>query len=157
MPRQHIKDFLDKHGIRYVTIIHSRAYTAQELAHSVHIPGREFAKCVVVTGSDGKKYLAVLSANHRIDLKKLAAALNLTSVGITPEEEFASLFTGCELGAMPPFGSVFGIQIIVDSQLTSNEFIAFNACTHSEVIKMNYSDFERLEKPIIADFAEPIH
>jgi Ala-tRNA(Pro) deacylase len=154
MPKQKLKEFLDSHNVRYVTIIHSRAYTAQELAHSVHIPGREFAKSVVVVGSDDQKYLAVLPADHKVNFKKFATALNLDNAILATEEMFVSLFPGCELGAMPPFGSMYNIQTVVDTSLSNNEFIAFNACSHSEVIKMNYHDFESLEKPIIADISD---
>ncbi|GAB4181802.1 MAG: YbaK/EbsC family protein [Calditrichia bacterium] len=157
MPRQKLKDFLDANGVRFVTIIHSRAYTAQELAHSVHIPGHEFAKSVVVVGSDDNKYLAVLPADHKVNFEKFARALNLASASLATEEMFASLFPGCELGAMPPFGSIYKVQTVVDSALKDNEYIAFNACSHSEVIKLNYKDYESLEKPIIADISEHLH
>lgn len=154
MPKQKLKEFLDSHEIRYVTIIHSRAYTAQELAHSVHVPGYEFAKSVVIVGNNNQKYLAVLPADKKVNFEKFSRALGLQNAALEKEEVFSSLFSDCEVGAMPPFGSLYNIQTVVDQSLTTNTYIAFNACSHSEVVKMNYEDFEALEKPIIADFAE---
>jgi Ala-tRNA(Pro) deacylase len=125
MPAKKLKDFLDSEKVKYVTIGHSVAYTAQEIAASAHIPGQDLAKTVVVK-LDGEMVLAVLPATARVDL---------------------GIFPGCELGAMPPFGNLYGLEVFVAQRLTEDEQIAFNAGTHTELIQLSYADFERLARP----------
>jgi Ala-tRNA(Pro) deacylase len=154
MPVQQLKEFLDNHGVRYVSISHSRAYTAQEVAASAHVAGREFAKVVVVK-VDGRLALAVCPATERVDLERLGRALGATDLALATEGEFLEFFTGCELGAMPPFGHLYGLETFASRQLARDERIAFNAGTHTEVLQMAYADFARLERPTVIDFGTP--
>ncbi len=146
MPMQQLKEFLDKEGVRYVTIQHSRAYTAQEVAASAHIRGKEMAKTVMVK-LDGKMAMVVLPASMRVSPNALRVASGATNVELASEAEFKGLFPNCEPGAMPPFGHLFGMDVYVTESLTADEEIAFNAGTHTECIRLAYQDFERLEKP----------
>jgi Ala-tRNA(Pro) deacylase len=154
MPIAKLKEFLDKHKVKYVTIRHSTAYTAQEIAASAHVKGRNLAKSVVVR-ADGEMALAVLPAKFRVDLQRLSQALGGKTVSLAEEEEFVARFPGCETGAMPPFGNLYGVAVYVDKTLTRDEEIAFNACSHTELIQIAYKDFERLVKPKIAEFSAP--
>jgi Ala-tRNA(Pro) deacylase len=147
-----LKSYLDQHGIRYTTIIHSRAYTAQELAQIMHVPGRELAKTVVIK-VDGKPGLAVLPASHHIDFTKLKHALGANEVEKVDEREFEGYFPDCELGAMPPFGNLFDLPVFVSRDLRDDEEIVFNAGTHMDAIRMLYSDFERLVQPVVSEFS----
>ena len=151
MPVSKLKEFLDKEKIKYVSIIHSPAYTAQEVAASAHVTGRELAKIVIVE-LDGQKAMAVLPANRKIVLQDLRELTDADQVKLVPEDEFAKLFPGCEVGAMPPFGNLYGMEVYVAGSLADNEEIAFNAGSHTEVIKLAYSDFERLVKPKVLNF-----
>lgn len=148
MPSAKLKEYLDSENIKYVSIIHSRAYTAQETAESAHIPGKEIAKTVMVK-LDGELAMAVLPASERIDFELLRGAANVSNADLADENEFNSLFPESEVGAMPPFGNIYGMDVYVEESLTEDREISFNAGSHSELIKLSYSDFERLVKPKI--------
>ena len=145
-------DYLDRERIRYTVISHSPAFTAQEIAAASHISGREIAKTVILQ-IDGELTMAVLPASHRIDLEHLAEAAGAVRAELVPETEFRERFAGCETGAMPPFGNLYGLPVYVSDELTEDEFIAFNAGTHTELIQMRYRDFERLASPRVLAFA----
>ncbi|MCL5096227.1 MAG: YbaK/EbsC family protein [Candidatus Omnitrophica bacterium] len=151
MPVKKLKEFLDSQHIKYVSIQHSPAYTAQEVAQSTHIPGHSLAKTVVIK-IGGKMALAVLPANQKIMLVDLRRVLQSDEIGFAAEEEFKSRFPDCEIGAMPPFGNLYGMEVYVARSLTSEEEISFNAGTHTEVIKVAYGDFERLAHPKVISF-----
>jgi Ala-tRNA(Pro) deacylase len=151
MPATKLKRFLDSRGIKYVTIRHSPAYTAPEVAASAHIAGRDFAKTVIVK-IDGAPAMIVLPANRRVVLSDLREMLAIDDVKLATEDEFRDLFPDCELGAMPPFGPLYRLPVYVAQSLADEDEIAFNAGTHSEVIKMAYSDFDHLVKPVVLDF-----
>ncbi len=156
MPVAKLKEFLDQNRVKYVSLRHSTAYTAQEIAASAHVKGRTMAKSVVVK-LGGKLALAVLPAKYHVSLEKLKAASGASSAELATEEEFIKAFPGCETGAMPPFGNLFGLAVYVDETLSRDEEIAFNAGSHTELIQMAYADFARLVVPKVARFAELTH
>jgi len=143
-----LKAFLDQEDIKYISINHSTAFTAQEIAHLAHIPGNEMAKTVIVK-TDGKLAMVVLPAPAHIDLDLLKSATGASKVNLATELEFMPEFSDCEIGAMPPFGNIYDMDVYVEKSLTKDKMIAFNACTHNELIKMAYADFERLVKPMV--------
>lgn len=151
MPLNTLKGFLDENRIPYVSIKHSTAYTAQAIAASAHIKGRNLAKTVIVK-LDGKMAMAVLPAKYQVDLQQLKKAAKSKSVGLAGEQEFVEKFPDCEAGAMPPFGNLYDMKVYVDESLREDEEIAFNACSHSELIKLKFQDFESLVKPKILQF-----
>jgi Ala-tRNA(Pro) deacylase len=151
MPVQKLKEFLDSNGVRYTTISHSIAFTAQEIAAQTHIHGKELAKTVILKTGD-KMFMAVLPASYRIDLNLLSQAA-ASPIELAVENEFQSKFPNCEPGAMPPFGNLYDMNVFVDESLTEDEEIAFNAGTHKELVRLAYKDFERLAKPTKANFA----
>ena len=146
MPVQQLKEFLDREKVKYVTIYHSPAFTAQEIAASAHIPGKELAKTVMVK-VDGKMAMAVLPASYRVDLDRLAQSLGAQRVELASEKEFKDMFPACEVGAMPPFGNLYGMETYVADSLAEDEEIAFNAGSHTELVRMRYDDFARLAQP----------
>jgi len=152
MPIQKLKKFLDDNRIKYVSIKHSLAYTAQEIAASTHISGRNMAKTVIVK-LDGKMAMAVLPAPCRVDTKLLKKETGAKKVEIATEQEFTNLFPECDVGAMPPFGNLYNMDVYVDRKLIEDEEIAFNAGSHTELIKMAYKDFERLVKPKVVSLS----
>ena len=151
MPVKKLKEFLDKEKIKYVSVIHSPAYTAQEVAASAHITGKELAKTVIVH-LDGEAAMAVLPANRKIILQDLREVTGADQVKFVPEDEFKKQFPDCETGAMPPFGNLYGMEVYAAASLADNEQIAFNAGSHTEVIKLAYKDFERLVRPKVVSF-----
>src|ERR1035438_213976 len=127
-----VKAFLDGHEVKYVVMTHSKAYTAQGIAAVAHISGKFLAKTVIVK-LDGALAMAVLPASYHAELAS--------------EREFKQHFPDCETGAMPPFGNLYGIPVYVDETLTEDDEIAFNAGSHYELIRMAYTDFDRLVRP----------
>jgi len=146
MPTQKLQDYLDQHEIQYVTISHSPAYTAQRIAELTRIPGKELAKTVIVK-IDDKFAMAVLPASRRVNLRHMQEAIGADEVSLSSEDEFRELFPDCELGAMPPFGNLYDMGVYVAEQLTEDDEIAFNSGTHSELVKMSYTDFANLVTP----------
>ena len=151
MPVKKLKEFLDQEKIKYVSIVHSTAYTAQEVAASAHITGKELAKTVIVK-LDGQMAMAILPANRKIVLQDLREATGSDQVKFASEEEFQARFPGCETGAMPPFGNLYGMEVFVAEALTQNDEISFNAGSHTEVMKLAFKDFMRLVKPKVVSF-----
>ena len=146
MPATRLKEFLDQQHIKYVTIRHSRAFTAQETAETAHISGKELAKTVMVK-LDGKMAMAVLPADEQVDLELLKSSAHARSATLASEAEFTKLFPQCEVGAMPPFGNLYNQDVYVEESLTADETIAFNAGSHAELIQLHYSDYAKLVKP----------
>jgi len=147
-----LKGFLDENQIPYTVLTHATAHTAQGAAATMQISGKELAKTVVLwTGEE--MILAVLPAPNHVRFEKLAAEVG-KSVRLATEQEFSSLFPDCELGAMPPFGSLYNLAVYVDESLAADEAIVFNAGTHRDAIRMRYDDFVRLAKPRVCLFAK---
>jgi Ala-tRNA(Pro) deacylase len=153
MPAKKLKDFLDKHKIKYVSIHHSTAYAASEVAASAHVKGKNLAKTVIVK-LDGKLAMAVLPSKFHVNLERLRTASQSGTIELAAEGEFAREFPGCDEGAMPPFGNLYGMAVYVDSSLAEDKEIAFNACTHTELIQLAYSDFAALAKPTVTSFRD---
>ena len=154
MPVEKLKSYLDENKIKYVTIKHSSAYTAQEIAALAHIPGKDLAKTVIIK-INGKMAMAVLPASYKVSFDELKETLGMTEVRLAYEQEFIDKFPDCEVGAMPPFGNIYGMEVYVADSLAEDEEIAFNACSHTELIKMKFTDFERLVKPKRIRFSVP--
>jgi Ala-tRNA(Pro) deacylase len=148
MPVERLKEYLDKEDVRYVTIKHSKAYKAQEIAAIAHIPNQEIAKAVMLK-IDGEMAMMVVPASSRVDLERLKEVVRSENVELAPEGEFKNEFPDCEVGAMPPFGNLYGMKVLVSQALTEDDEIAFNAGSHTELIRLAYQDFERLVQPIL--------
>jgi Ala-tRNA(Pro) deacylase len=153
MPVKKLREMLENRHIPYKSIIHPQTFTAQKTAQSTHTKGRELAKTVVVR-MDGRLCMVVLPAHHRVDLDHLKEATGTEAIALVPEREFSMLFPECEIGAMPPFGNLYGMDVMVEHELAQDEEIAFNAGTHTEVIRMAYKDYETLVHPSVGDFCD---
>lgn len=150
-----VRTYLDENDVRYEHSSHDPAYTAQEVAEAEHVPGREVAKCVILT--DGEAFvMAVLPATRKVQLDAIRHAAGNEDLRLATESEFEGVFPGCEVGAMAPFGNLYDVPVFVDQSLREDESITFNAGTHSDAITMAYGDFERLVQPVVADYSEPI-
>ena len=147
MPVERLKEYLNKENVRYVTIQHSKAYTAYEIAESAHIPKQELAKTVMLD-VDGEMAMMIIPASARVDLERLKEVIGSEDVELAPEGKFKDEFPDCEVGAMPPFGNLYGMKVFVSQALSEDDEIAFNAGSHTELIRLAYQDFERLVRPI---------
>ncbi|MGD2252425.1 MAG: YbaK/EbsC family protein [Anaerolineales bacterium] len=152
MPVSKVKEYLESQGVEYKTIQHEEVYTAQEVAASAHIPGKQLAKTVMVKLDKGMA-MAVLPASHRIDFKGLKKATGAKKVKLATEAEFKDLFPDCDVGAMPPFGNLYDMPVYVAESLAEEIVIAFCAGSHTELIQLSYSDFANLAKPKVAKFS----
>ncbi len=150
LPR--LRELLEVEGAAYTHHEHPAAYTAREVASIEHVPERRVAKTVVYSGDEGYG-MAVLPADYVIDLQELRAALGLRRVRLATEKELADLFEDCELGAMPPFGNLYGMPTFLDSSLAGERRIAFNAGTHRDVVYLDMADYRRLARPTVVRFA----
>jgi Ala-tRNA(Pro) deacylase len=148
MATQSVKEFLDKNHINYSIISHTPAYTAPEVAANSHISGKFFAKVVIVK-IDGKFAMVVEPAHQKVNLNSLKEMIGSKKLELASEYEFKDQFPDCELGAMPPFGNLYDMDVYVAETLTRDKDIAFNAGNHTELIKMSYKDFEKIVHPHI--------
>ncbi len=148
-------DFLNQSKVRYDVLHHPEAFTAQELAAIEHVKGRSHAKVVMIRAGN-EEFMAVLPADHRVDLAKLDKVTGQRTA-LATEAEFKALFPDCAVGTMPPFGHLYGVATYVDTSLTDADHIVFEAGTHSDAVKMGYADYARLAKPTVADFAVKLH
>ncbi len=149
-----VRAFLDQSGRTFEVLEHPATYTALGMAHAVHVSGHETAKSVILK-ADGRHVLAVLPASRHVDLEKARTALQADTLELADEADFARLFPDCERGALPPFGSRYGLTTMVDEALTRDEHIVFEGNTLNEAIRMAYRDYAELEQPRVADFSRP--
>ncbi len=152
MVPQKILDYLDQNDCPYDVHRHARAVSAQRLAHALHVTGYKLAKTVVCEAG-GQVYLAVLPALELVDPERLAEILGARRARLLEEHEFADLFPDCETGAEPPFGKLFGLQVVMDESLRDEDHLFVRAGSHEEVVEMRSDDFERLEQPVVGAFA----
>ncbi len=153
MPLSRLRHYLDENGVKYVVIAHSPAFTAQGITAQVHIPGKEFAKTLIVK-LDGELAMAVLPASVDLDLALLKNVLQAEAVALASEDEFKDLFPDCDTGAMPPFGNLYGMRVFAEETLSLDKEIVFNACSHRELIRMGWQDFEKLARPRLMRLAK---
>lgn len=147
-----IGHYLREHHVSYAVIHHPIAYSAMREAAAAHVPGREWAKAVVCM-ADGRPTLAVVPADHVVDSARLRDLVGADQMRLATEDEIGLLFEGCELGAVPPLGPLYGQPVFVDASMTANDEIAFSAGSHRSAIRMRYREFESLVHPTVGRFA----
>ncbi len=152
MPLAKLRAFLDSNRVNYQLISHPTAYTAQGTAATSHIGGDELAKAVIVK-LDEAFAMAVLPASRRIDLTTLQTSVHAKSIRLATELEFKDLFPDCETGAMPPFGNLYGMAVFAEESLAGRAEIAFNAGSHTELMRLAYADYARLVQPTVLKFS----
>lgn len=145
--------YLNLTGVQYQVISHVPAFSAHSVALASHVADNELAKTLLIR-ADEQYWMAVLRADYHINQKSLKHALEAKHVGLATEEELSVFFPDCEVGAMPPFGKLYALPVILDKALAVDEYLVFNACTHSQSVKMRFADYVKLVRPIVADIAE---
>ncbi|MBD3242288.1 MAG: deacylase [Chitinivibrionales bacterium] len=146
-----LKELLDRQGVRYRTVSHSQAFTAQQIAASAHISGWRLAKVVMVK-VDGRMVMTVLPAAELVDVRRVAEIMGGERAELAHEDEYVGLFDDCEPGAEPPFGNLYGLPVLSAASLGDYPEICFNAGTHRELVQMGYQDYEKLVQPTVASF-----
>ena len=150
--KDRLEQYLRDNGVPYQVQHHARVFTAQEVAAVEHIPGDQLAK-VVMAVADDKPVMLALPAPYRVDTSKAAEVVGARQLRLADEREFDSRFPDCEVGAMPPFGNLYELPVVVDQQLAEDEYIVFPVGTHTETMRLRYDDFARLVRPVVADVA----
>ncbi|MBM4160228.1 MAG: YbaK/EbsC family protein [Ignavibacteria bacterium] len=148
--------YLNSNKIEYQVLEHDPAFSAHDVAIATHVPESEMAKAVVIR-IDERFWMTVLRSDQRINQQLVKRAFAAKHVHLAHEEDLGTLFPDCQIGAMPPFGNLYGLPVLVDESLAQDEEITFNACTHTKSIRMKYQDFRRLVRPVVAGFAESPH
>ncbi len=153
---ERVEGVLKKNNISYKTFKHQEVYTAQEIAAAMHVPGQDLAKVVMVKAKE-RYIMTVMPASRRIDFRKLKEVLHEADLRLATEEEFKTVFPDCEAGAEPPFGNLYNIETYVDKSLAEDEHIFFNAGNHYETVVMDYTDYDKVVRPRVAEFAVHLH
>ena len=148
-----LQKILKDKNIHYELLAHPKAYTAQEVAHSLHKTGKVCAKSVIIT-VDGKYTMAVVPAPHKVNLSKIKDVLKATEVHLAKEDDLRTLFPDSELGAEPALGNLYNLLVVIAWQLAEKEEIIFNAGTHTDCLKISYLDYEKLTQPVVGDISE---
>lgn len=149
MPSRKVKEYLDNAGVKYGVMEHDTAYTAQEVAAATHVKGQELVKAVIVK-TDGNMLMAVIPSTRKLDFELLKKILKIEDASLAREEEFSPLFADCEIGAMPPLGKLYNVDVIADESLAEDKEIVFRAGTHNDIIRISYEDYKKLENPKLA-------
>jgi len=146
MPAKRVQQYLDQQGVKYKLLIHSPAFTAQEVAEVAHVPGRLMAKTVIMT-LDGKMAMIVVPAPKMIHPDSLAESLSVKEATFLHESNFRDKFPDCEVGALPPFGNLYDMPVYIDTELAQQEEIVFSAGSYRELFTLPMQDYMRLVQP----------
>ncbi len=152
--KERLENYLREQGVPFQVQQHPIAYTAQDVAASEHIPGKQVAKVVIVF-ADNTMVMLVLPAPYRVDFNRVGQALGARDVRLADEVELGAAFPDCEVGAMPPFGNLYHLPMYVETRLAEDESIVFPIGTHTETMRLKYADFARLVNPPLLEFARP--
>jgi Ala-tRNA(Pro) deacylase len=150
--KERLEAYLREHQVPFQVQQHAQSFSAQRTAEAEHISSKMVAKTVIVL-ADQQMFALVLPASFRVDLDQIQAILRAKEIRLAREAEFANTFPGCEVGAMPPFGNLYGLPVYVEKRLAEQETIVFPAGTHTETMSLRYADFERLVEPRTVTFA----
>ena len=153
--RERLEQYLRENGVGFEVMTHSQAFTMQEVAPALHVPGKQVAKVVIVR-ADEEMAMLVLPAPYRLNTAKARTLLGVKGVRLAKEKEFTDLFPDCATGAMPPFGNLYDVPVYVDQSLAEESDIVFRIGTHRETMKVAYDDFSRLAQPTVGEFAKEI-
>jgi Ala-tRNA(Pro) deacylase len=154
LPSAKLKEYLKSRAIEFEEIVHHAEYSAQRAAEAAHVSGHQLAKTIIVK-INGRPAMTVLPASGRVDFALLKEVVGSEEVELAREHEFTEIFPDCEIGAMPPFGNIYNLDVYIAEVLTTNPFIIFKACSHSVLIRMAYDDYRRLVNPIVLHFVMP--
>ena len=137
-----LKQYLNSHNIEYSEYPHHHTASALESAVAAHIESDLVVKAILMT--DGKKYLlAALPADRRLEIDRLCDYMN-QDYELATEDEIAEVFADCELGAIPPAGDAYGLNVIWDDSLSEPDGVYLEAGDHETLLRIEKKDFLRL-------------
>lgn len=147
-----VVNYLKKNSVPYEVLEHPPAFSAHEVAQASHVQDKDLAKTLIIH-TDDKYCMVVIPGDHRLDLHLLKDVVKAKHLHLSHEEDLKLLFPDCELGAMPPFGNLYALQVIVDKALSNDDEIVFNACSHTKSIRLKMKDYMRLVNPSVAEIS----
>jgi len=150
--RERMEKYLRENGVGFEVKTHDQAFTMQEVAAALHVPGNQVAKVVIVC-ADKEKVMLVLPAPYRMNVDLVRDLVGAKTIRLAKEDEFADLFPDCATGAMPPFGNLYDVPVYVDRSMAEEPDIVFRIGTHRETMKIAYTQFVRLVQPVVGDFS----
>ncbi len=138
-----LKEYLEEHGVvHYGVLRHAHTESSMHTAAAAHVPGDRLAKSVLVADERGC-VLAVMPSTSRLQLGELDRQLG-RKLELATEEELKKRFKDCEVGAIPPIGSPYGIETVVDESLMEQPEIWFEAGDHEQLIHVSREQFSAL-------------
>jgi Ala-tRNA(Pro) deacylase len=152
-PHAGLLKWLREHGIDHEIHEHAETFTAAGTARAEGVDARTFAKVVGVAADDGRTALFVIDAPDRLDVVKARHVLGAGDVRLLMEHELAALAPGCEAGALPAVGALFGAPMYVDHAIADDAEISFNAGTHRHAVRVDRAAWEHAAKVHYADLA----
>ena len=153
-PYPPLLEWLTSHTVDYEIHEHDPAFTARATARADKVDPRTFAKVVGVVTEDGQNALIVLDATDQLDLHLARRALGASHVRLVTEAELASLAPGCEVGALPAVGSLFGLPTYADYAVRDDPEISFNAGSHRFTVRVDRAQWESATGVSYGDLAE---
>lgn len=149
-----VKEYLKQKSAAYDVLPHPRTIRASNLAESVQVPCENVAKTVLLHADHGyEDAVAVVPANARVNLEEAGKMLGGAFITVGNRDDVATRCPDCERGVLPPFGSQYGMHTLVDKSLAETQSIVFEGNTHEEAIRLSWSDFERIENPLVGEIA----
>jgi len=151
-----LKKILEEKGIKFEVHEHPAAFTAQEIAGAQHVPGQQLLKPVIVKDGEGNFHMVVVTTNQLVDFDKFEALSKVSGTDLASEDEVGELFPDYELGAEPPIGNLYGLKVFADRSIESNDQVFFNAGSHTDLVKMDLSDYLSLTQPIMGEIGRHV-
>ena len=137
-----LQEYLDEKGVDYEILKHPYTYSSMDTAASAHVPGSKLAKSVVLEDSKGF-LMAIVPTTHHVEIAQLSHQLN-RPLELATESELSELFTDCDVGAIPPIGEAYGMEMLVDESLTRGSDVYFEAGDHTCLVHVTGEDFKQL-------------
>jgi Ala-tRNA(Pro) deacylase len=141
-----LSSFLEQHGTRYEICAHGKSRCSAETARRAGIPPHALAKSVIVE-DDGGCVLAVVPSDRLVKLGELSRLLGRRHLHLADEERLGELFAGCERGAVPAFGMVWGIETVVDDEVEACPVVYVESGDHEQLLRLPHDEFHALMAP----------
>lgn len=149
-----VTEYLDRRGVGYEVAEHPRAVTSMAEARALGITADEVVKTVVLI-TDGGPALVVVPASRRLDLRLAREAVGDHAARLASEDELQRSYSDCELGALPPLGSLLGAPMFVDPEVLEHDTVMFAAGTQTQSIKARSADLFRGEEVQVIPLTRP--
>jgi Ala-tRNA(Pro) deacylase len=152
-----VGDYLRIKGCEVQELHHPRAERTIEEAEALGTPPERVLKTLLVLDRRGRHVLVVIPASRRVDMRLVRAAVGDQHAHLADEQTLGADFCGYELGALPPLGSLLGVDAIIDPEVLAHDVVVFAAGTQTDSIRMPLADLLRVERFDIEPVTEARH